>query len=134
MGYRSSVSLMAVFANAEQHDEVMSVYRMDRGVQTYRCEDNWRRVDMDGGIVVRIYEEDGVKWDENFDDVSAVMQLRDVMDMFWGNREFPYAFGIARVGDDYTDVQYDVQFEGDDGLDSIVYESMHIARHIEIDL
>lgn len=138
MGYRSDVVLMAVFANAEQHDEVMSVYRMDPRVQKHNLEEAWRRVDTDSDeavrIVVRIYKGDNVKWYESYEDVMALHELEDLMRTFHDEREFTYAWGYARVGEELTDNEYEVNGGGDDALKDVVYENLNISRSVALDI
>lgn len=132
MGYTSDVVLMAVFANAEQHDEVMSVYRMNPEVQKHKLEEGWRRVDMDGGEVVRIYEGDNVKWYESYEDVIALKELENVMCTFHDERKFTYAWGYARVGEEDADIEYKVDGAGDDDLMEIVHENLSISRSVAL--
>jgi hypothetical protein len=134
MGYRSDVVLMAVFANAEQHDEVMSVYRMNPKVQEHKLEEAWRRVDMDSGEVVRIYEGENVKWYESYEDVIALNELSALMDTFHEEREFGYAWGYARVGEEDTDIEYEVNGAGDNDLKDVVYENLNISRSVALDI
>lgn len=132
MGYRSDVVLMAVFANAEQHDEVMAVYRMDPRVQEHKCEQEWRRVDMDGGVVVRIYQGDDIKWYDIFEDVQGLQHLSTVAEQFATERGFEYAWGYARIGEEQDDVEHEVH--GDDDLIEVVYDNLGISRRIDISL
>jgi hypothetical protein len=134
MGYRSDVVLMAVFANAEQHDEIMSVYRMNPKVQEHKLEEAWRRVDMDSGEVVRIYEGENVKWYDGYEDVMALNGLLDLMDTFHEEREFGYAWGYARVGENNTDVEYEVDGAGDNDLKEVVYENLNVSRSVALDI
>jgi hypothetical protein len=134
MGYRSDVVLMAVFENAEQHDEVMSIYRMDPKVQQYGLEKEWRRVDLSDGVVVRIYEVNGTKWYDSYDDVDALKELENVMSTFHEEREFGYAWGYARIGEDDTDIEYEVNGAGDNDLKDVVYDNLNIVRHLELNI
>ena len=133
MGYRSDVKFMAVFANAEQHDEVMAVYRMDANVQGYNIEKHWRRVDMADGVVVRIYEANDVKWYEHYHDVQAVEHLEELLEIFFDERGFEYAWGHARLGESDDDVEYEV-CAPQGNLDEVVYDKMRLVRAIEIDI
>ena len=132
MGYRSDVVLMAVFMSAEKHDEVMAVYRMDSRVQKHKCEAEWRRVDMDDGVVVRIYQGNDVKWYEDYEDVQGLQHLCTVAEQFADARKFEYAWGYARTGEDTEDTEYDVQ--GDKDLMEVVYGNLEIRRYIDISL
>jgi hypothetical protein len=145
MGYSSDVVLMAVFANAEQHDEVMSVYRMNPKVQEHKLEEAWRRVDVDSGEVVRIYEGENVKWYASYDDVDALKELENVMFKFHEELEnvmfkfheergFGYAWGYARIGENTGDVEYEVLDYGDPNLREVVYENLHIVRRLELNI
>lgn len=133
MGYRSEVVLMAVFANAEEHDEVMSIYRMNPKVQEHKLEAAWRRVDMDSGVVVRIYEGDYVKWYESYEDVIALKGLEDVMQTFHDERGFSYAWGYARIGEEPDDSEYEARHQEDDGLlIEVVYDNLEIERRLAL--
>lgn len=130
MGYRSDVVLMAVFANAEQHDEVMAVYRMHEYVQKHDLEKAWRRVDFIGGTVVRIYEGNGVKWHEGYEDVQGLGHMCEVLDAFHENRGFNYAWGHARVGEEDSDITYDTIAPDNNDLIEVVYDGLRIERTI----
>ena len=132
MGYRSDVVLMAVFANAEQHDEVMAVYRMDAHVQKHDLEKAWRRVDMDGGEVIRIYEGDGVKWYPEYTDVQGLEYMSELLDTFHENRGFNYAWGNVRIGEEMDDLSYDTFSPDGNDLIEIVYDVLSIERTIRL--
>ena len=132
MGYRSDVVLMAVFANAEQHDEVMAVYRMDANVQEYDLEKAWRRVDMNGGEVIRIYEGNDVKWYQDYTDVMGLEYMSELLDTFHENRGFDYAWGNARIGEDTDDITHDTFAPDNNDLIEIVYDVLAIERTIRL--
>lgn len=132
MGYRSDVVLMAVFKTAEQHDEVMAVYRMDSRVQTHKCEQDWRRVDMDDGVVVRIYQGDYIKWYKSYEGVQGLQHLSTIAEQFAQERGFEYAWGYARIGEEQADVEYEVH--GDDNLMEVVYDNLGFNRRIDLSL
>jgi hypothetical protein len=134
MGYRSDVVLMAVFANAEQHDEVMAVYRMDANVQGHDLEKAWRRVDLKDGEVVRIYEGNDVKWYESYEDVQGLEYLAELLATFHEERNFSYAWGNARIGEEETDMVYDTFSPDSHDLIEIVYNNLAIERSIRIDV
>jgi hypothetical protein len=135
MGYTSDVVLMAVFANAEQHDEVMAVYRMNFNVQEYDLEKAWRRVDLKDGEVVRIYEGNPVKWYKSFADVQGLEYMSSLLADFHEEREFDYAWGKVRIGEDTDDTVYDVfnpETDASEKLRDIVYEGLSINRRINL--
>jgi hypothetical protein len=132
MGYRSDVVLMAVFANAEQHDEVMAVYRMDANVQKHDLEKAWRRVDLNDGEVVRIYEGNDVKWYESYEDVQGLEYLSSLLADFHEERQFNYAWGNVRIGEEETDIVYDVFSPDSNYLIDIVYHGLAIERSIRL--
>ena len=135
MGYRSDVVLVAVFANAEQHDEVMAVYRMDPNVQKHGLEAAWRRVDFNNGEVARIYEGNNVKWYESYEDVQALCRLASLLADFHEHRKFDYAWGEGRVGEDETDIVYDVTSGSTDrsyDLRHIVYDGLRLERRVYV--
>ena len=135
MGYRSDVVLMAVFANAEQHDEVMAVYRMDANVQKYDLEKAWRRVDLKDGEVVRIYEGNDVKWYESYEDVQGLEYLSALLDTFYEERQFDYAWGNARVGEEADDTVLDVfapSTNKAEELRDLIYDQLSISRAIQL--
>jgi hypothetical protein len=123
---------MAVFKTVEQHDEVMAVYRMDSRVQENKCEQDWRRVDMDDGVVVRIYQGDDVKWYDSYEDVQGLQHLSAVLDQFAEERGFDYAWGYARIGEEQDDVEHDVCSNSD--LIDVVYDNLGINRRIDLSL
>ena len=132
MGYRSDVVLMAVFANAEQHDEVMAVYHMDANVQKHDLEKAWRRVDMDGGEVIRIYEGNDVKWYPDYTDVMGLEYMSELLDTFHENRGFYYAWGNVHIGKDMSDTSYDTFAPDSNDLIEIVYDVLSINRSIRL--
>ena len=135
MDYRSNVVLMAVFANAEQHDEVMAVYRMDPNVQQYDLEKAWRRVDLDRGEVVRIYEGNDVKWYESYEDVQGLEYLSSLLADFHEERQFNYAWGNVRIGEEETDIVYDVfspSTDKSEELRDLIYDGLQICRTIDV--
>jgi hypothetical protein len=139
MGYRSDVVLMAVFANAEQHDEVMAVYRMDANVQKHDLEKAWRRVNLKNGEVVRIYEGNAVKWYEGYEDVQGLEYLSRLLADFheerkfnYAWRKFNYAWGNARIGENETDIDYDTFSPDSNDLIEIVYDGLSISRAIQL--
>ena len=135
MGYRSDVVLMAVFANAEQHDEVMAVYRMDANVQGHDLEKAWRRVDLKDGEVVRIYEGNSVKWYESYEDVQGLEYLSALLDTFHEERQFDYAWGSARVGEETDDTVLDVfapSTDKSEELRDMIYDGLSISRAIQL--
>ena len=140
MGYRSDVVLMAVFANAEEHDEVMAVYRMDARVQKEDLEKSWRRVNLEGGEVgevVLIYEGNDVKWYESYEDVQGLEYMSALLDTFHDERGFDYAWGSVRIGENEDDTVYDVFSPGTDESDKlrdIVYGNLGIRRCIDLAL
>lgn len=136
MGYRSDVIIMAVVGNKEHADEVMAVYRMHKGVGGYNIEDEWRRVEIDSGPVVMIWEAKNVKFYEGYPVVDAVLHMRELLRDFEENRDdFSYAWAQARIGEDYDDLVYDLEDGGTDlSLPDIIYENLMIIRKIELDL
>lgn len=137
MGYRSDVAMMAVFANAEQHDEVMAVYAMNPNVQKCDLVAQWRRVDLRTGEVVRIYECNNVKWYPEYEFVDGMEALASVLADFHENRKFDYAWGFARIGEDSEDVTYDLASPGTDrseDLRDILYDEFQIERLIHVGL
>lgn len=133
MGYRSDVAFMAVFANAEQHDEVMAVYRMKPEVQEHEIEAAWRRVDHPDGVVVRVFEESGVKWYDSSPDVQAVEYLGELLETFFEERGFEYAWAHIRIGEEDDD-NYSTVYAPQGSLDEVVYDNLRLVRRIEIDI
>jgi hypothetical protein len=133
MGYMSKVAFMAVFANAEQHDEVMAVYRMKPEVQEHKIEATWRRVDRSDGVVVRVYEASNVKWYDSYSDVQAVEYLGELLEMFFEERGFEYAWGNVRIGEN-TDDTVETVHAPQGSLDEVIYATMRLVRSIEIDI
>lgn len=136
MGYRSEVVIMAVVGNKEHADEVMAVYRMHKDVGEYNIEDRWRRVELDSGPVAMIWEAENVKFYEGYPDVQAATHMRELLRDFEDNRDdFSYAWALARIGEDYDDLVYDLEDGGTDlNLPDIIYENLTIVRRIELDL
>lgn len=131
MGYRRDVVLMAVFANAEQHDEVMAVYRMEPNVQKYDLEKAWRRVDLRDGEVVRIYEDNGVKWYGGYEHVQGLEYLSSLLEDFHDERKFDYAWGSAQVGGEVGDIIHDVfspSTDKSEELCDLIYDGLHIKE------
>jgi hypothetical protein len=134
MGYRSDVVLMAVFANAEEHDEVMAVYRMDARVQKEDLEKSWRRVNLEGGEVVLIYEGNDVKWYESYEDVQGLEYMSSLLADFHEERQFDYAWGNVRIGEEETDIVYDTFSSDSNDLTEIIYNNLGIRRCIDLAL
>jgi hypothetical protein len=134
MGYRSDVVLMAVFANAEEHDEVMAVYRMDARVQKEDLEKSWRRVNLEGGEVVLIYEGNDVKWYESYEGVQGLEYMSSLLADFHEERQFDYAWGNVRIGEEETDIVYDTFSSDSNDLTEIIYNNLGIRRCIDLAL
>jgi hypothetical protein len=139
MGYRSDVCLMAVLKNKAHAEEVMAVYRMELSVQKHKLEKEWRRVDMDSGAVVFIYEGEYVKWYDGFEDVQGLLHLQTVLQQFADERNMSSAWGFARVGEESSDLEYEVLLISDseedtDALIDIVYDNLGISRKVECSL
>ncbi len=138
MGYRSDVAIMAVVGSKEHADEVMAIYRMNEKVREHNVEASWRRVEMDNGAVVLIFEEENIKFYDTYHDVQAVLHMQDVLGDFGDQRkDFNFAWGKAIIGEETNDIEFDVYAggEGDkDDLCDIVYDNLGISRRLEVGL
>lgn len=137
MGYRSDVVLMAVFANAAQHDEVMAVYAMHEFVQKHDLTKAWRRVDLDNGEVVLVYQGNDVKWYESYEDVQGLEYMSSLLADFHEERKFDYAWGAARIGEDDDDIEHDVfspSTDKSEELRDLIYDNLGIERRINISI
>jgi predicted DNA-binding antitoxin AbrB/MazE fold protein len=137
MGYRSDVALMAVFSSEEHFEEVMAVYRMDANVQTYDLEKAWRKVVLRDGEIVLIYQGNDVKWYESYEDVQGFEHMATLLEEFWEQRQYSYAWANYRIGEEDTDISCDLTSSDDDlgnDLREIIYDGLGIHRSIEVGL
>jgi len=136
MGYRSDVCLMAVLDSKEQAEEVIAVYRMNKNVQKHNLWKEWRRVDMDDGVVVLICEAEAVKFDDAYEDVQGLMHMEELLQDFADHRgeDFRFAWGKARIGEDVEDTEYDVSPDPMFELADVIYENLGIVRKLEVGL
>ena len=137
MGYRSDVVLMAVFSNAEEREEVMAIYRMDPRVAEHKLEEMWRKVDFGDGAVGLVHEGNSVKWYDGYDDVGGLNHLLKVLEDFDKERGFAFAWGEARIGEEPTDVVWNLAYSEaneDHGLQGLVYDHLQIVRHIDLSI
>jgi hypothetical protein len=135
MGYRSDVAFMAVFLNAEQHDEVMAIYRMDKRVQEYDLANKWRRVDRDDSDeVILIYEDGDVKWYDHYDDVQGVEYLQELLETFVDEREFSFAWGAVCIGSEGAEDHTEEGGEHGGSLCEIVHDNLSLSQSIKLDL
>lgn len=137
MGYRSDVVRLAVLESEAHADEVMAAYSMDMLVQHHNCAKDWRRKTLPDGKALIYYHGENVKWYESYEDVQAMEHMLTVLQQFCENRWLSYAFGMAHVGENYEDVDYEVSRDGDKGddLSDVVYDLMELRRsvHLHID-
>jgi len=136
MGYRSDVCLMAVLNSKEQAEEVTAVYRMNKNVQRHNLWKEWRRVDMDSGAVVLIWEAEDVKFYEAYEDVQGLMYMRELLQDFADHRgeDFRFAWGKARIGEEMEDTEYEVSSDQLFELVDVIYENLGIVRKLEVGL
>ena len=135
MGYRSDVVLMAVFSNAEEREEVLAIYRMDPRVGEHKLEEEWRKVDFGDGAVGLVYEGHSVKWYNGYDDVQGLQHMQGVIENFNQERDFEYAWGEARIGEEDTDIEWVLNYSDskeDHGLQEFIYDNLQIIRRIEL--
>lgn len=138
MGYRSDVVIAFAFRTKEQIDEAMAIYRMDPRVQEHDLEKVWT-VRRWGEVWGLTYEQDHIKWYDNYNDVGGIMHMLRVVQDFdeqrGGNPEdggaplFPYAYRIVRVGEDDTDIEQDQDYNDSD-LENELWDRIGILREI----
>jgi len=127
---------MAVLDSKEQAEEVIAVYRMNKNVQKHNLWKEWRRVDMDDGVVVLICEAEAVKFDDAYEDVQGLMHMEELLQDFADHRgeDFRFAWGKARIGEDVEDTEYDVSPDPMFELADVIYENLGIVRKLEVGL
>jgi hypothetical protein len=130
MGYRSDVLIAVAFKDKEQRDEVWAVYVMDPRVQKHNLTAQWRTYD-EGPYPVLWYEDTGVKWYENYEDVSGIEHLIEVASNFARERGHPYAAINYRVGEDLNDIETtDRTADPDGALRDFLWEMCNIERRL----
>jgi hypothetical protein len=137
MGYRSDVALMAVFSSEEHFEEVMAVYRMDANVQKHNVEEEWRKVVLGDGVTALIYRGESVKWYESYEDVQGLEHMASLLEEFWGQRKYSYAWANYRIGEEYADIECDIWSTDDDlghELREVIYDCLHLQRSIEVSI
>jgi len=128
MGYRSDVFYALAWPNKDHAKEVLAVYAMDQRVIDHevllRC---WTYYDKDGCLLM-IYQNEYVKWYEDFEDVQALERAEELAELFWQERKFPYACKFVRVGDDLEDVEERHFLAGEEAEDA--YEDLHSMGYV----
>lgn len=136
MGYRSDILIAVAFKTKTQRDEIWAVYCMDKRVQEHNLAAQWQRSNEDEFIPILYYYEEGVKWYDNYDDVSGIEHMRDVAEQFEENRDLPFAWLKYRIGEELTDVEVE-EYHSDDSSDdnhdliSELWQRANIERRIE---
>ena len=128
MGYRSDVVIAVAFENHAHRDEVWAVYCMDPRVQKHNLAGAWKNYDK-GDYPVLWYEDTGVKWYDNYDDVRGIEHMIDVASNFAQERGLHFASIMLRIGEEITDIEHNNrQTNGD--MEDFLYKLCDIERTI----
>ncbi len=135
MGYRSNVTLVAAFKNKEQRDEVLAVYAMHPYVQKCNIMEDWTGTEANGHPVL-YFEAGDSKWYDDYDDVKGFEALGDLMQVFNEERQFPYLWYKARIGEESSDVEevFDCEDDADTDLSAIIHEYVGLIREVVVRL
>ena len=135
MGYRSDVTVVAAFKNKEQRDEVLAVYTMNPHVQKHDLMKGWAETEVNGHPVL-YFEMSDVKWYDNYEEVQGFEALGDLMQTFNEERQFPYLWYKARIGEETSDMEEDLDFEDDPDTDlaTIIYDNVEVRRTVSLHL
>jgi len=135
MGYRSDILIAVAFKTKTQRDEIWAVYCMDPRVQEYNLTEQWKHTDDGEFTPEAYYYAEGVKWYENYDDVTGIERLLTLVEEFNEARQLPFAYVKYRVGEDLNDTEVE-EFQGDDPdneLINVLWERAGIERRITHD-
>jgi hypothetical protein len=134
MGYYSDVGIVVVFECEEHADEVMDVYQTHPDVQKYDLAKEWRKAVLDDGTTVFYYSGYEVKWYHENEDVRAFLYMKQLIKNFGVERDFPWAWGLMRIGEDITDAEIDYEqrerCDVSNNLMMVIYEKLTLRRAI----
>ena len=128
MGYRSDVFYALAWPNKDHAKEVLAVYATDQRVIDHEVLLlDWTYYDKDGSLLM-VYQDESVKWYEDFEDVQALEHAEELAELFWRERKFPYACKFVRLGEDLEDVEERHFLAGEEAEDA--YEDLHSMGYI----
>lgn len=160
MGYRSNVRFVVALPSEAERNQIMALYSMHPLVQKCGTAEEWKPYEVmlrDYGRYVDVppvahkdeskdyvreypvyllsYDNDCVKWYDDYDDVRAVMHMEELLDSLEG-RCFAYKF--IRVGEEHSDiVERENCSEDDTGeqmheyLANVMYTEVNLVFDIE---
>ena len=131
MGYRSDVRFVVAVPSEVGRNQLMALYSMNPLVQELSMAGHWtpkevmvqdrtKYVDApkydphnyvrEYPVYLLVYEDNEVKWYDDYDDVIAVMHMREVIKMLGESEDskFCYAYRFLRVGEDTADIEDEV--------------------------
>lgn len=130
MGYRSDVIIAVAFKDTAHRDEVWAVYCMDPRVQKHNLAGAWKNYDK-GDYPVLWYEDTGVKWYDNYDDVRGIEHMIDVASSFAQERGHHYGSVYYRIGEEMTDIESEERSAAPGGsMMSMLFDLCGIERRV----
>lgn len=131
MGYRSDVRFVVAVPSEVGRNELMALYCMNPLVQECNMAEHWipkevnvkdrtKYVDApkhdphnyvrEYPVYLLVYEDNEVKWYEDYDDVKAVMHMREIIKMLGESKDskFCYAYRFLRIGEETADIEDEV--------------------------
>lgn len=132
MGYRSDVLLAAAFKTKEARDEVMAIYAIDPLVQKHDLLKVWKFHDDDkAGVYVVWYQNEYLKWYDNYEDVQGMEHMHTVASQFAEERDFLYAWHKYRLGEEMPDTEFFADYYDPDGeLQDYLLDHMGMTREL----
>ena len=151
MGYRSDVRFVVALPSEAERNQIMALYSMHPLVQKCDMARHWtlyevmlrdygRYVDVPKGessdyvreypVYLLSYDDDCVKWYDDYDDVRAVMHMEELLDSLEG-RCFAYKF--IRVGEEHSDIVSREHHSNDDTGEQM-YEYLANVMYTEVNL
>ena len=151
MGYRSNVRFVVALPSEAERNSLMALYSMHPLVQKCDMAQQWtpyevmlrdygRYVDVpkdeskdyvrDYPVYLLSYDDDCVKWYDDYDDVRAVMHMEELLDSLEG-RCFAYKF--IRVGEEHSDI-VSREHHSDDETGEQMYEYLANVMYTEVNL
>jgi hypothetical protein len=136
MGYYSDVLIAHAVLGDANMTEVFAAYSILPSVQRHNLLAEWKFDRTHEGVTIAWYHQGSVKWDDGYPGVRGILALGDLLVDFGEGRGFAYATVMARIGDETSDIEYEVdeQSNDDDCLLDILYEAVKISRSIDTQL
>lgn len=141
MGYRSDI-VIAVCVPEDDAKRVASLYAMNPTVQKHNLLDQWHL--MRGEVVgepsiMFVFESDGVKWYDSYDDVQGIEYMIELVCMLGRAEENPLrgAYCSVRVGEESDDIEHEHEGVEDsdfsDAAHDLLCDTYYVRVQLEVD-